>query len=279
MITGFDHVVILAGDLMEAMRRYQEIGFAVDRGGAHPAWGTENALVPLADGAYLELLAAIDPSRAVRHRLWLRPDGGGRASGEYGGYALGCQDIAGEVAPLRRGGVIFGGPQAGSRIRPDQQIVKWRTAFSDQPTLPFLIEDETPRELRIAPALHGLGANMRITEIAIAVGDLSETVQTYQRFLDMPGARGRSSPNTGNVRFKAPWGTIVLISPQSPDPARSYLDRVGPGVFSVVLNVRRWGEVTEALHSKLQIMGDTALIDPAQTGGTRILLQPETDSS
>ncbi len=127
MITGFDHVVILEGDLNEAMRRYEALGFQVERGGVHPARGTENALIPLVNGTYLELQASRDPSRPVRHRLWQRPDGTLRESGEYGGYALTSDDLAGDVDRLKVGGPLFEEPQADSRARQDGQMVKWRS--------------------------------------------------------------------------------------------------------------------------------------------------------
>lgn len=155
MITALDHIVILAENLAAGTDRYAALGFAVERGGVHPGWGTENALVPLADGSYLELLAAHDPALAQHHRLWQRPDGATRAPGEYGGYFLGSDDLEHDVAVLRRRGLEWADPQEGSRKRPDGQIVRWRLAFPKRPDLPNLIQDLTPRPLRVAPPSGG----------------------------------------------------------------------------------------------------------------------------
>ncbi len=274
MITGFDHVVILSSELSEARRQYQRLGFVAEYGGVHPAWGTQNALIPLADGSYLEFLAPRDLAREVRHRLWHRPDGRTREPGEYGGYALLSSDLEGNLIRLRSEDALFEGSQAGSRERPDKQVVRWRTAFSNDPTLPFLIQDETPRELRIAPATHGVGADSWIAEITVAVCDLSGARKAYQRLLEIPAVDHRSDWGIDSVQFRAPWGTIVLFRPLPNHP----IDRRGPGVFSVVLGVHKWAEITRALRPFLQPAPGGMLLDPVHTSGTRILLRAGTEA-
>ena len=56
MLTGIDHIVIIISDLATAVKSYEEPGFTVALGGRHPV-GTHNALIPLADGSYIELIA------------------------------------------------------------------------------------------------------------------------------------------------------------------------------------------------------------------------------
>ena len=53
----FDHAVIFVADLRAAVRDYARVGFRVVPGGAHEGDPTQNALVPLGDGSYLELIA------------------------------------------------------------------------------------------------------------------------------------------------------------------------------------------------------------------------------
>ena len=52
-----DHVVIVVADLEAATVDFRSLGFTVTPGGVHPDWGSHNALIPLADGGYLELIA------------------------------------------------------------------------------------------------------------------------------------------------------------------------------------------------------------------------------
>src|SRR5439155_20766639 len=52
-----DHLVIRVHDLDQAVKDFTALGFTVTLGGEHPGWGSRNALIPFADGSYLELIA------------------------------------------------------------------------------------------------------------------------------------------------------------------------------------------------------------------------------
>jgi len=71
MITGFDHFIVLVNDLNTAIETYRRLGFDARAGGEHPAFGSHNALVALADGAYLELVAFKDAALAAK-TFWAR---------------------------------------------------------------------------------------------------------------------------------------------------------------------------------------------------------------
>jgi len=225
MIRGIDHVVLLASDLDTAARRFEAAGLGVIPGGRHPAWGTENALIPLADGAYLELLAAHDPHLAARHRLWSRPDGSLRAAGEFGGFALETDDIEGDSA--RAGELRMTRPEMGERHRPDGAVVRWRLSFTARPDFPFLIADVTPRSLRIPPTPVGLNARMQIAGVTVTVADLATSTRLYGALLAVPPrpvAHGRAA-------FATSRGRIVL---HAPEETRSVLT---PGLAATVLSV------------------------------------------
>ena len=68
-----DHVVISVSNLEEAMEDYRRLGFNVLPGGEHASGTTHNALVVLADGTYLELMALTGrpAKRQHKRRLWL----------------------------------------------------------------------------------------------------------------------------------------------------------------------------------------------------------------
>ena len=225
MIRGIDHVVLLAGDLGIAARRFEAAGLGVIPGGRHPAWGTENALIPLADGAYLELLAARDPQLAARHRLWSRANGSLRAAGEYGGFALESDDI--EADSGRAGDLRLTRPQMGERPRPDGEVVRWRLAFTDRPDFPFLIQDFTPRSLRIPAPPGKLNARMQLAGVVVTVADLTTSSHLYGALLATavhPMADGRIGFTTGR-------GRIVLRALEETRPAPS------PGLAAVILSV------------------------------------------
>lgn len=228
MITGIDHVVLLAADLDTAIHGLEQAGFSVVRGGVHPASGTENALISFADGFYLELLAAREPSVAARHRLWLRPDGGSRTPGEYGGYALGSDDLQADVRAAAVRGLEFATPVLGERRWPDGTGVKWMLATSVRPDLPFLIEDLTPRSTRVPAAVGSLNARTRLATVTVAVANTAEASQAYAALLEHPtmpvGLEGRTIDTNR--------GRIVLIELEHAPG-----DRPEPGLVAVSLAV------------------------------------------
>jgi hypothetical protein len=106
----------------------------------HPAWGTRNAIIPLA-GAYIELVEVADPEAPLVGFTGRVADVASRG----GGLALWCErvdDIAREAA-LRGYDVV-----PGAREDPDGSVLSWQVAGMPQacadPALPFLIQWDDP---------------------------------------------------------------------------------------------------------------------------------------
>src|SRR5262249_52560058 len=145
MLTGIDHLVVAVPNLDAAIDSYQDLGFHVVRGGRAQV-GRDTALVPFADGAYLELIAFYEPSPA--HRWWVPLQRGGGLVD----YCLGSDALLEDVDRFRRAGVELVEPFPMVRTRPDGYEVRWRlsTAHEGQRgVVPFIIEDETPRAERV----------------------------------------------------------------------------------------------------------------------------------
>lgn len=111
-------------------------GLLVLPGGVHPAWGTQNAIVPLG-GPYLELVEVADPD-APRVGFTGRV---ASVAGEGGGLALWCERVDDIVAGAGARGYDV---VAGHRANPDGSVLAWRVAGMPQacadPALPFLIQ-------------------------------------------------------------------------------------------------------------------------------------------
>src|SRR5947207_2357153 len=120
MILGIDHVVILVNDLASAISDYAELGFTVIPGGEHADGFTHNALIPFADGTYLELIAFKRP--APETHFFYRPwSGEGLIA-----YALLPDDVGRTIAEAREHGLDLAGPIPGGRVRPDGQRLEWQ---------------------------------------------------------------------------------------------------------------------------------------------------------
>ena len=139
MLKMLDHVVYVARDLAPAVDDHRRQGFTVTPGGEHAGGVTHNALVCFADGSYLELVAFRRPDPT--HRWWRHA-----ANGGFADFALLSDDLAQDLSTVKD--LVVREPAEGGRTRPDGVSLRWRAAFLRAP-LPFLIEDLTPRELRV----------------------------------------------------------------------------------------------------------------------------------
>jgi Glyoxalase-like domain len=122
----------------------QHTGVRAAIGGVHPGRGTCNALLSLGERRYLEIIALDPAQKQVPEfampllRLLKSLD-----SPRLVGWAVHPGNIEALADKLRQLGIVFDGPRAGSRARPDGRVLKWKTinlADDRQGTLPFFIE-------------------------------------------------------------------------------------------------------------------------------------------
>ncbi len=173
-----DHVVLVVPDLDEAVRAHEARGFTVTPGGEHAGGLTHNALVAFADGSYLELIAFHDvrSAAAKTHRWWHVADRGGG----WADFALLSDDLVADVDAL--GDLVTLPPTDGGRTRPDGTRIAWRSAVLASP-LPFLIQDVTPREVRVpAAAAHPSGA-AKIARVTVGARGEAVAMSRYSRLI------------------------------------------------------------------------------------------------
>lgn len=188
MILGIDHILIAVEDLQLAIETYQALGFEVLAGGQHPKMGTQNALVPLADGTYLELISVVAPALAESEAPHVTT--ALAHENRLAAFALESNDLAADVSAVRGRGFELNEPHEGARERPDGQHVAWRSAHAPDWHYPFLIQDSTPRPLRISPPTSGIGRTLRMGDVNVGVRDLASASVAYQKLLGMEGEDG-----------------------------------------------------------------------------------------
>lgn len=259
MLIGIDHVVILVTDLDEATQQYKRLGFSVMPGGQHPRH-THNALVPFADGSYLELIAfyetAADGDPAMHRWQKHLATGGGLID-----FALASNGLDTDTRAISERGVRYSGPSDGARSRPDGERVAWRSATieGENPgALPFLIQDVTPRETRVPggdAARHANGVR-GIGSVALAIRNLAAAVGRYNALAGVDEPSGENLKNIDNadgVYYLFGPHRVDLAVPNGPGPLQDDLARRGEG-----------------LH-ELSLLGpDTRDIDPGRAGGARL---------
>ena len=143
MIDGIDHVVIAVEDLDTAAGELERtVGLTCTGGGRHEGLGTANRLAFLADGSYVELMAIEDADAATNWPIGLATRRALERGGGLATYALTDDELPVTVAALRAAGSSIGPITAGSRRRPDGEVVRWWTAIAEPlgpDGLPFLI--------------------------------------------------------------------------------------------------------------------------------------------
>jgi hypothetical protein len=246
MIRAIDHIVILVEELEATMRDYESIGFTVTPGGEHADGASHNALVGFADGSYLELIAF--RREAPAHRWWRHT-----AAGEgLIDFALLPGPIEEVVAAAAARGLQLNGPIAGGRERPDGVRLQWQTAFAEQPELPFLCGDVTPRELRVpfGPATRHHNGVTGIFRVTVAVRDLEASAARYSALL---GHGPLIEP--GRRLFKLGSSYIALQAPDADLPERAALEarleQRGEGIAALALRRDHLAAVPRALDPEL----------------------------
>jgi len=269
MIIGLDHFIVLVNDLATAMQTYRRLGFEVHAGGEHPAFGSHNALVALADGTYIELVAFKDPALAAQ-TFWRAGVERLRVGEGFAGFVLASNDLANDVTQLKSS-LAYNDPQAGARVRLDGQRVAWHTSmFEGSPVglMPFLIQDDTPRARRIEPATEGLGSRARAREVIVVARNIEQARDAYHALLNVEPKRvHNAASDVIGFRFTLDWGTLVLAHPERGGNTMSeFLAHRGEGIFALTIEVEGLG------RDRIRLKNDNVMLQP---DGNGFLVPPE----
>lgn len=239
MIHGIDHIVIISTDLESAINNAREAGFTVMPGGTHADGATHNALIAFADGTYIELIAPTNGIEGKDHRWFPRlAKGGGLVD-----TCLFSDDLAADVGRISAHGCTYVGPVDNGRARLDGVELKWKGAFPQgavgESGQPFLIEDVTPRNLRVsddpAQTTHANGA-IGIAGVTVLTDDLAGSIRDYEAITGL-AARTMTSPLDDTpiaafITFPKSW--VMLTTPTAGEALHA-LERNGRGPYAVTL--------------------------------------------
>jgi hypothetical protein len=240
MLKLIDHIVVVARELADVSTNFTRAGFTVTPGGEHTSGATHNALVCFGDGTYFELIAFKEPDRPQEHRWWERLQ---RGEGLID-YALLSDGLDADAARVGHSGLTVRGPADGGRLRPDGQRLVWRSfmlgAGAGSTGLPFVIEDVTPRTLRVpggTATKHANGAT-RVAGLTVLVSDATAAASELTALLDTEGRPVTGSGGEGKTyRFAIGRQWLEVIEPASPASAAGQrLARLGEGPYEVVLS-------------------------------------------
>jgi catechol 2,3-dioxygenase-like lactoylglutathione lyase family enzyme len=233
MLRGIDHIVIVVRDLEAAIASYGQLGFTVVRGGKHPI-GSHNALIAFADGAYIELIAFLEPGVAHPWNAAL-----GRGGGLVD-YCMATDDLRADVDAFRHAGAAISDPAPLSRERPDGYKLSWVLAIPGPPwsgVAPFLIEDETPRDERVPRERSHRNGAIGIRALTVAVESIDAIREVFGRVLRIAGAPiERYDLGARGVRFRIGPHDIEFVAPAARSgPIADWLATRGPSPYAATL--------------------------------------------
>ncbi|HYB42645.1 MAG TPA: VOC family protein [Candidatus Methylomirabilis sp.] len=282
MLTRIDHVMICVPDLEQGIEAYRRVGFDIHPGGVHPGRGTHNAIAFHQDD-YLELLSVRDRDEHLAAAAPGSPDAGLleflAAGGGFRYVIVQSDDLAADVAAMRRRGVDVSDAAEGGRRTPAGQELRWAIArLGTRDPLPiFFIQHFTPLEVRRRqpPRAGGHPNGVLFTDRAyIAVPDVTGAAESYGRVLGMavPTVQRGSVIKADMAVFDLGPTGLVVAQPAGPGPAAEALARRGPGPFQVLYR-------TSSMNAAASWMVRHGLPPPARgirnTGEQAMLVTPE----
>lgn len=266
MPSSIDHIVIISDDLETAKANAASAGFTVVPGGTHGDGNTHNALIGFADGSYIELIAPTEQGQTADHRWFKRL----RKGGGLVDFCLLGTNLADEIAAVRERGIDYPEPFAMARKTPDGTMLEW-TLSTPPGTVgekgwPFMIEDITPRDLRVPhepdQVAHENGA-IGVAGITVLVADVEQSAREYEAILGTTAQQLRSPLDDQVFGSMLPLGRqwILLTEPGSHD-TKDHLERFGQGPYRITLRSHE-GPISPGTGSP---------IDPSLFSGARLVI-------
>ena len=166
MTMRLDHVsyAVSHHELLDTVQSLgQQLGGTFEDGGRHPRFGTQNFVLPLEGGVYLEVVAALDHPAAEKAPFGQAVKRRAEAGGGWLGWVISVEDIAPFEERIGRPAV------EGHRVRPDGFDLTWKQLgvadLLEDPSLPFFVQWTCPPEQHPS-ALHPANVSAVACEIA-----------------------------------------------------------------------------------------------------------------
>lgn len=232
-----DHVTIAGADLDPLRLVMDRAGLPTVYGGHHSNGETHVALVPFADGSYLELLSFSD--RPPAGDVWWKT--AILTSSGLCSWAVESNDVAVDVQVIASRGIPVEGPHPQHRRTQRGELAQFEVAFlgDGEPgaQLPLLIEDTSARSLRVPRPMVETGP-AGIEWVVVAVRDLRASIERYRRAFDLSSVQILEDSELGCRVAHFP-GTPVCLAEPTGDTSllRVRVERHGEGPCGVLLRV------------------------------------------
>ncbi len=208
-----DHAIICGSNLDALRQMFTDAGLTPDVGGPHGNGLTQMAILGFDDGTYIELLAPAKPDSAAGSE-WAKFLSQEAATC---GWAVGTNVLLQEVDRLKKAGIAVKAPEKGSRKRPDGMSIEWTAAdvgnSTPGATLPFVIEDQTPRAWRVQTSPSVAGAPVSgVESVVIGVSNLDAAIALFRKAYGWSDPIVETQKDFGKLAY-FPGEPVILAAP------------------------------------------------------------------
>jgi Glyoxalase-like domain len=240
-----DHVSICGSNLDTLRHVFTDVGMTPDFGGPHGNGITQMASIGFDDASYIELIAPIKPGVTAGSdwAKFMTEDAVTCA------WAAGTNVLLQEVDRLKKAGISVASPQRGSRKRPDGMSIEWMTAAvgsgTSGSTLPFLIEDETPRAWRVQTSDSVKGAPVYgVEDVVLGVGNLDASIALFRKAYGWAEPLTETQKDFGKLAY-FPGEPVILAAPTGGGWLSERLAKFGETPVAYLLGTRDFATATK----------------------------------
>jgi hypothetical protein len=217
MHINIDHVTICGSSLDELQKAFANAGVVTEYGGPHANGVTHMALAGFEDGSYLELIAPISPTESASGLMagWMK------MMAVHGGpcaWAIRTANIQKEVDRLKTVGLAVTSPERGGRKTLSGTGLRWQTASLGPggagAILPFMIQDETSRGLRVTQSETARKAGITgVGAVIIGVRDLQAAISLFMKSFGWNPPESETHDSFGATLAYFPNSPVMLATP------------------------------------------------------------------
>jgi predicted enzyme related to lactoylglutathione lyase len=240
-----DHVTICGSSLDTLRQAFTDVGLTPDPGGAHANGITQMASVGFDDSTYIDLIAPIKLG-ASEGSPWAKFMSEDAVACAWAASASGLQQ---EVDRLKKAGITVKAPEPGSRKRPDGMSIEWTTAAvgSSTPgaTLPFLIEDVTPRAWRGQTSASVQGSPLSgVENVVLGVSNLDASIALFRKAYGWTNPLIETQKDFGKLAY-FPGEPVILAAPAGGGWLSDHISKFGEAPVAYLLNARDFSAATK----------------------------------
>lgn len=268
-----DHVSICGSNLDPLRQAFTDVGLTPDLGGPHGNGITQMAIIGFDDASYIELIAPIRPGTTAGSdwAKFMAEDAVTCA------WAVGTNVLLQEVDRLKKAGVPVTTPQRGSRKRPDGMSIEWMTADvgagTPGSTLPFIIEDQTPRAWRVQTSASVQGAPVGgIENVVLGVNNLDASIALFRKAYGWAAPLIETQKDFGKLAY-FPGEPVILAAPASGGWLSERLSKFGETPVAYLLATRDFVAATKKYKlsgTKTWFGQKVAWLDAGKLKGVRL---------